>query len=204
MPSLPTDAVSVASLIYISCKLYQMSSSWDSDKHKNCMIVSNLRLSVVSSAWIAAQTQGCISSGAHSQVLDALCSSQVWRKRGKQWPCTFNMQNTFLSYRVYFYDAHGKWQPRGCSRQNNFFRKSVTCNLLFPKNSSNEWKEQSSVLLDMHAASKSTPVRQKAHEPKADRILAKRRFNLMELASTAAPPLWWLSGSVGPCITGSG
>lgn len=74
----------VASLIYISCKLYQMSSSWDSDKRKNCMIGSNLGLSVVSSAWIAAQTQGWISSGSHSQVLDALCSSQVWRKWGKQ------------------------------------------------------------------------------------------------------------------------
>lgn len=66
---------------------------------------------------------------------------------------------------------------------------SVTCDFLSPKISRNEWKEQSSLLLDMHAASKSAPVRQKAHEPTADRIWAKRRFNLTELASTAAPPL---------------
>lgn len=76
----------VASLFYISCKLYQMSSSWDSDKHKNCMIVSNLGLSVLSSAWIAARIQGCISSGAHSPGLDALCSFQIGGTEAKSNP----------------------------------------------------------------------------------------------------------------------
>lgn len=54
-----------------------MPSSRDSDEHKNRMIVLNLGLSVVSSAWIAAQIQECISFGAQSSAIDSLCSFQI-------------------------------------------------------------------------------------------------------------------------------